>query len=80
MDCTMKNVSQILQEIRPEQDFAASCNFLADGLLDSFDIVCLVAALEKNFCICIQGKDILPKNFCNAQAIGALLIKYGVAS
>jgi len=73
----MKTVSQILQEIRPEQDFTTSCDFISDGLLDSFDIVCLVAALEKNFSVCIQGNDILPKNFCNAAAIDALLRSYG---
>jgi acyl carrier protein len=55
----MKSVIEILKEIRPEFDFAASGDFIADGMLDSFDVVTLVAALDKNFNISIQGTDIL---------------------
>ena len=75
----MNTVFQILQEIRPEQDFTASHDFIEDGLLDSFDIVCLVAALEANFSVCIEGRDILPENFCSVQAIDALLKSHGAS-
>jgi acyl carrier protein len=72
----MNTVLQILKEIRPEHDFAASRDFICDGLLDSFDIVCLVAALDARFNICIQGSDILPENFASAEAIHSLLKSY----
>jgi aryl carrier-like protein len=32
----------ILQETRPESDFDQSENFIADGLLDSFDMIVLI--------------------------------------
>lgn len=69
----MKSVIEILKEIRPEFDFAVSSDFIADGMLDSFDMVTLVSALDKNWGISIQGTDIVPENFQNLQTIEALL-------
>ena len=74
----MKSVADILKEIRPEFDFTASSDFIADGMLDSFDMVTLVSALDKNFGISINGTDIVPENFQNVSAIEALLRKSGV--
>jgi acyl carrier protein len=73
----MKSTAEILKEIRPEFDFSASNDFLADGMLDSFDMVTLVSALDKNYGISIQGTDIVPENFQNLQTIEALLRKSG---
>jgi acyl carrier protein len=73
----MKSIAEILKEIRPEFDFSASNDFLADGMLDSFDMVTLVAALDKNYGISIQGTDIVPENFQNLQTIEVLLRKSG---
>jgi acyl carrier protein len=74
----MKSIAEILKEIRPEFDFTASNDFIVDGMLDSFDMVTLVATLDKNFGISIQGTDIVPENFKNLQTIEALLRKSGV--
>jgi acyl carrier protein len=74
----VKTVAEILKEIRPEFDFAASKDFIADGMLDSFDVVTLVAMLDKNFGISIQGVDIVPENFKNHETLEALLRKSGV--
>ncbi|MGA9451205.1 MAG: acyl carrier protein [Verrucomicrobiia bacterium] len=74
----MKTVVEILKEIRPEFDFASSKDFIADGMLDSFDVVTLVAMLDKNFGVSIQGVDIVPENFKNHETIEALLRKSGV--
>lgn len=71
-------ILQILKDIRPECDFAKSCDFLADGLLDSFDMVTLVATLDKTFSISIEGIEIIPNNFNSVEAIQILLLKYGV--
>ena len=74
----MKTVAEILQEIRPEFDFSASNDFIADGMLDSFDMVTLVSSLDKNYGISIQGTDIVPENFQNLETITGLLRKCGV--
>ena len=74
----MKAIVEILKEIRPEFDFTASKDFMADGMLDSFDMVTLVSTLDKTYGISIQGTEILPENFLNLETIEALLRKYGV--
>ena len=74
----MKRLPEILKEIRPEFDFTASSDFIADGMLDSFDVVTLVATLDKTYGISIQGVDIVPENFQNLQTIEALLRQCGV--
>jgi acyl carrier protein len=74
----MKSLPEILKEIRPEFDYTASSDFIADGMLDSFDMMTLVATLDKTYGISIQGTDIVPENFKNLQTIGALLRQSGV--
>lgn len=76
----MKRVVDILSGIRPEFDFAASQDYLADGMLDSLDMIMLVSELDKAYAIRIEGTDVLPEHFRNLEAIHALLRKYGVAA
>lgn len=74
----MSKVLSILSEVRPEFDFAQSNDFFEDGLLDSFDLVTLVSALDSTYGISIDGMDIVPTNFSNVGAIEALLTRSGV--
>jgi acyl carrier protein len=74
----MPNLPDILHSIRPEVDFASAKHFMDDGLLDSFDMVTLVATLDKTYGISIDGTDIVPENFQNVETIESLLRKYGV--
>lgn len=62
-----------LRSIRPEANYLTSHNFVNDGLLDSLDIVSLVADLEHKFTIRIDGVDIVPENFDSITAISALV-------
>ena len=73
----MKSLPEILKEIRPEFDFTTSNDFITDGMLDSFDMVTLVATLDKTYGISIQGTDIIPENFQNLGTIEALLRRSG---
>ena len=75
----MTSVLEILKGIRPEFDFSTSADFIADGMLDSFDVVTLISELDAKFAISIAGTDILPENVRSVAAIEALLRKYGVA-
>ena len=49
-----------------------------DNLLDSLDVVCLVAELEKEFNITISGTDIIPSHFSSIENIVNFLKKYNV--
>ena len=73
----MNKIIEILQDLRPEYDFTQSKDFIADGYLDSFDIVSLVSALEENYGILIDALDILPENFCSIEAIVEVVKKNG---
>ncbi|RDY57584.1 acyl carrier protein [Flagellimonas nanhaiensis] len=74
-----EKIITFLTEIRPEFDFSESSNFIEEGMLDSFDIVSLVASLDEEFGISIDGTEILPENFSSVDGIIQLLIKNGVA-
>jgi len=75
----MKTVVEVLKGIRPEFDFATSEDFIADGMLDSFDVITLISELDQSYGISIAGTDILPENVKNLAAITQLLRKYGIA-
>ncbi len=68
-----RTIIEILKEIRPEFEFDGVEDFFAEGMLDSFDLMTLVATLEERFAIKIDGTDILPENFLNVEAITALV-------
>lgn len=74
----MKTLLEILNEIRPEFDFTAYDDFIEAGMLDSFDMVTLVAAMDENYGISIDGVDIVPDNFKNLKTVEALLKKYEI--
>ena len=59
METTIIN---ILSGLRPEFDFSEDVDFMDEGMLDSFDIVNLVTALDNEYGISIDGMDILPGN------------------
>ena len=64
---------QILTDLRPEFDFTEDVNFIEEGMLDSFDMVALVADLESAFDVKIDGVDIVPENFCSLEALEKLI-------
>jgi acyl carrier protein len=72
----LKSIGQVLNDIRPEFDFAASEDFMSDGMLDSFDMITLVSDLDKEHGISIAGMDIVPENFQSIASIERLLQKY----
>lgn len=76
----MSKIEEILKGIRPEFNFSDSEDFIGDGMLDSYDVLMLVAELDKNYGISIIGVDIVPENFRNIASIDKLLAKYDAKS
>lgn len=68
-------IINILTEIRPEFDFTLEIDFIEQGMLDSFDLITLVAALDDEFGVSIDGLDIIPQNFSSIDSIEELLKK-----
>lgn len=70
------SILEILKNLNDDADFENSKDFVEEGLLDSFDIVNLVGALEDELDIEISGRDIVPDNFVSVEAIENMLEKY----
>jgi len=64
-----EKIIKILTELRPEFDFRQKVDFIAEGMLDSFDIVSLVDAIENEFDVQISGTDVIPENFNSVESI-----------
>jgi acyl carrier protein len=75
-----QTLTDLLKSIRPEADFGRSRDFIADGMLDSFDMIALVAALDAHYRISVEGVDIVPEHFQSLDSIAALLRKYQVTA
>jgi len=74
-----EKIYAILNAIRPEVDFSVKEDFFDGGFRDSMDFVQFVTQLTEQFGIELDGLDIVPENFCNIEAVEALLQKYNVA-
>ena len=69
----MEELMKILEELRPDVDFESETGLIANGILDSFDIVSLVNELSDAFDVEIKPSDLIPDNFNSASAILALV-------
>lgn len=69
----MEKLLEILEKIKPGVDFKTTENLIEDGVLDSFDIVTLVAQISDEFDVEISVKDIIPENFYSAETIYKLI-------
>ena len=69
----MKELLEILQGIKPEVDFEKEKGLIEDAILDSFDIISMVNALNEHFEIEITVAELLPENFNDVEAIWNLV-------
>ena len=69
----MEQLLEILEEIRPDLDFA-NCQDLIDGHhLNSLDIISIVAELEDTFDITVPTVEVIPHNFNSARNHWAMI-------
>lgn len=71
----MEKLQQILEEIRPDIDFAAEDKLIDDGILDSIDIIAIVTTVNDTFDVDINVQYLLPENFNSMEAIYQLICK-----
>ena len=71
----MEELLEVLKKIKPGVDFESTDNLIDDEILDSFDIVSIVAAIDKEFDVQITAKDIVPENFNSVESIYELIQK-----
>lgn len=71
-----ERILKILQDINSDVPYDVTVNLLENGIIDSFDMANIVAALEENFNIEIDGEDIVPENFMSVKNIAKMIGKY----
>ena len=69
----MEQLLNILAELHPEVDFETEEHLIDNRILDSFDIVTLVAEIDSEFDVSIPAEELLPENFNSAKALYALV-------
>jgi D-alanine--poly(phosphoribitol) ligase subunit 2 len=71
----MEKLLEILNNLHPEVDFLSQERLINDMILDSFDIVTLIAEIGEVFAVTISAKYIIPDNFNSAKNLYALIQK-----
>ena len=65
----METVLEILKQVKPSVDFTKESNLIEDGILESLEILMIIAQLKDEFAIDISPSQIVPENFSSAETI-----------
>ena len=71
----MEALLNILSDLHPDVDFETEEHLIDEKILDSFDIVTLVAEIDSAFDVAIPAEELIPENFNSAKALWALVEK-----
>ena len=69
----METLLSILSELHPEVDFETETGLIDNKVLDSFDIVTIVAEIDAEFDVQIPAVELTPETFNSAQALYTLV-------
>ena len=69
----MDELLEILRDLHPEVDFEQCQTLIEDKILDSFDIITIIAEVDSELDVKIPASEILPENFNSAQALWDLI-------
>ena len=77
----MNALLEILNGLHPEVDFATEPGLIDnkilidDSILDSVDIVTIVAEIDAEYDVAVPVEELTPENFNSAQAIYAMICR-----
>lgn len=71
----MEQLLEILNELHPDVDFETADDLIDGKILDSFDIVTLVAEIDSEFDVAIPAEELIPENFNSAEALFDLIMR-----
>lgn len=69
----MDELLKILEELHPEVDYMSREKLIDDKILDSFDIITLIAEISEKYDVRIPVDEIIPQNFNSARSLYALI-------
>ncbi len=68
-----EKILAILSDLRPDIEFETEQGLISDGLLESFDLIQLIAVLENEFGVEIGNKNVTIENFDSFDKIVSLI-------
>ena len=71
----MDDLLGILQGLHPDVDFTTCVDLVDGGIIDSFDIISLIAEIDNIFDVQIPAEEILPENFNSTTALHTLITR-----
>lgn len=69
----MEKLIEILKKYNSDVDYYTNEHLIDEELLDSFDIISIVADIDNEFDVEITAKDIIPENFNSAEKLYDLI-------
>ena len=69
----MSVLLEILQEMHDDVDFSTHETLIDDSVIDSFDIITLIAEIDDRIGVTIPAEELVPENFNSYAAINALI-------
>ena len=69
----MEALIKILKDLHPDVDFEANEKLIDNKILDSFDIVTIIAEVDNAYAVAIPAEEIVPENFNSAKSLYALI-------
>jgi len=69
----MSVLLEILQEMHDDIDFETHTTLIDDSVIDSFDIITLIAEIDDRIGVTIPADELIPENFNSYAAISALV-------
>lgn len=74
-DITLDSVIELLKDVEEDVDYENCTALVDDRILDSFDILAIINAIDDEFDIAVPAKDVIPANFNSAQGIYEMIIR-----
>ena len=69
----MDTLLEILQELHPDIDFETHNTLIDDQVIDSFDIITLVAEINDRIGVAIPAEELIPENFNSYESLKVLI-------
>ena len=69
----MSILLEVLQEMHDDIDFETHMTLIDDKVIDSFDIITLIAEIDDRIGVTIPAEELIPENFNSYAAINALI-------
>ncbi len=71
----MEQLIKVLEEVRSDVNFREEKHLFSGGMLDSFDMICVVTGINDAFNIKITVNDLNPENFDSVEQMMKLIEK-----